>query len=265
MVRPTVGKAHRVDLTFYSPHARDEQDRDALQAVFVATETLLGEELLDHWIGGIDVEPLPKQSLFGLGGKKPTNLLPLPRLHETVQAVIEHIQEQLQPHPYYHSIASQQWVVYRNEPQQADDYADRDDLLVGGTVDPFLAEAMSPGFAFHSPRFSRCHERFCYLKLDGEGEAMEDRFEQRGQLEEAINDVLIPQKIGCHIGGATGLRYTYIDLALADVRRGIAALRHLLAGQVAERSWILFHDADLCGEWIGIYPEAPPPPLALAD
>jgi hypothetical protein len=32
------------------------------------------------------------------------------------------------------------------------------------------------------------------------------------------------------------------------------------AAAVANRSWLLFHDAHLADEWIGIYEDTPPPP-----
>jgi hypothetical protein len=262
-VRPCVGAGHRVDLQFFSPRARHGNDEDALAEIYVATEALLGEELLDHWIGAIDVDPLPKAGLLGgmFGKPKPTNMLPLSRLHDTVQAVIQSITDQLQPQPLWQTIASQQWCVYNGQPVEADDYADRDDVLSGGTIDGELAVAMQPHHAFFSGRFSRAKERFCYLKIDGEGGDIQARFEARGALEDAINDALAPRKIGCHIGGATGLRYTYVDLALVDVRQAIEVLRPLLQGTCSQRSWLLFHDADLCGEWVGIYPDSPVPPV----
>jgi hypothetical protein len=40
------------------------------------------------------------------------------------------------------------------------------------------------------------------------------------------------------------------------------ALRKL---KVPERSWILFFDADLGAEWVGVYPETPEPPIAADD
>ena len=94
---------------------------------------------------------------------------------------------------------------------------------------------------------------------------MRDPYDDRGDLEEALDAALIPNKLGCHVGGATGLRYTYVELALVDVRRSIEAIRKVLHGRVSQRSWLLFHDADLCGEWVGIYPDSPPPPMRDED
>ena len=74
--------------------------------------------------------------------------------------------------------------------------------------------------------------------------------------------MLIPAGLGCQIGGGTGWRYSYVDLALTDVEKGIEAVRaRLRAGNVPRRSWIQFFNAEWEQEWIGIYPDSPPPPM----
>jgi hypothetical protein len=83
-------------------------------------------------------------------------------------------------------------------------------------------------------------------------------------MEDALDAVLKPDKLGCSIGGGTGLRYSYIDLALTAVDQGIKRIRHALqAGNVRRRSWIQFFDSDLAAEWVGVYDDSPPPPMAL--
>jgi hypothetical protein len=34
---------------------------------------------------------------------------------------------------------------------------------------------------------------------------------------------------------------------------------------VPERSWVLFFDANLGAEWVGVYPETPEPPMEETD
>ena len=113
---------------------------------------------------------------------------------------------------------------------------------------------------FYSERFSRCNETFCYLKIDSKS-ADEIGFQDREDMEEAARYALEAEDTGAIIGSGTGLRYTYLELALTDVKRATAALRRAMSeGNVSRRSWILFHDADLADEWIGIYDDSPPPP-----
>ena len=62
------------------------------------------------------------------------------------------------------------------------------------------------------------------------------------------------------IGGGTGLRYSYIELALVDVDGAWPVLRNLLTqARLPNQTWLLFHDADLRGEWYGLYYDTPEP------
>ena len=100
-----------------------------------------------------------------------------------------------------------------------------------------------------------------FVSLDGAEGLDEERFADKGEIEDAIDGVLKPDRLGCFIGGGTGLRYSYVDLALTDAERSIEQITALLRdGNVPKGCWILFFDADLCGEWVGVYPDSPPPP-----
>ena len=112
---------------------------------------------------------------------------------------------------------------------------------------------------FYSERFSRHGESFCYLKIDGsEGLDQDGGFSDRGSIEEAIDEVLIPARAGCVIGGGTGLRYSYIDVALSDAAAAIPLIRRRLrAGKIPWRTWLVFFDAPLAHEWVGIYGGTP--------
>ncbi len=114
---------------------------------------------------------------------------------------------------------------------------------------------------FYSERYSRHGEIFCYLKLDGSGGLDEEKFPDRASIEDALNETLIPKCVGCVIGGGTGLLYSYIDLALADVDAAVPLiLSRLRAGNINRRTWLLFFDACLGDEWIGVYDDSPVPP-----
>jgi hypothetical protein len=114
---------------------------------------------------------------------------------------------------------------------------------------------------FYSERYSRHGETFCYLKLDGKAELDEEKFPDRASVEDALNEILVPALAGCVISGGTGLRYSYIDLALADINAAVPLIKtRLRAGNIDRRSWLLFFDATLAEEWIGIYDDSPAPP-----
>ncbi len=113
---------------------------------------------------------------------------------------------------------------------------------------------------FWSSAFSGCGETFCYLKFDGKDGLDEEKFTDKGDIEDALDGVLRSESCGCFIGGGTGLRYSYIDFALTDVRKGVDLIKRVLReGNIPNRSWVLFYDSDMADEWIGVYDDTPPP------
>lgn len=268
--RISIGGLRRLDLTFTAPSISGSDDASALNAAFVAAESLLGEEVLDHWIGAIEVVPKPRsgglKSLLGKGPKASPGFVPLDRLRDTAESLIGSLIDQLPPNPHYERIEDAEWTMWELAPAQADDYPAQRDLIVGMSVNPEQWVAVRSDRCFASKRFSRCGELFCYLKIDGSEGLGENGFADRAEIEDALDALLIPAKLGCHIGGGTGLRYSYIDLALTDPERAIAVIRdRLRAGHVPLRSWIQFFDDDLGAEWVGIYDATPPPLLAIDE
>lgn len=259
MVAASVAPGRKVDLWFQFPLQPHLDEATADNAAFVATETLLGEQVLDTWIGGI--------SLLDQG---PKNLRPLPldRAQATVGAVIRSIGEQL-PEGRAQDVHDEadNWSSFQLKPdEQADDFAGRDDLLFATTADVERFRAAYGGRLFASSCHTRCGELFCYLKLDGQEVPRRQFVEFRSRFEEALNPALIQAGVGCCVGGGSGRRYAYLDLALTDVRRAIPLIRQVLgAGRAPLRTWLLFLDSELAHEWVGAYPQTPPPPLAAEE
>ena len=251
---------HHVGLRFLGPRTTSDGDKQAMHDAFVAAETLLGEEWLDHWIGPIEVAPL---SAAQSGDEDwPTPPMPLSRLYEAVKSTIAWIRDDLPERPYYEWADDASWSGFELQPEEGDDFPERMDLIALITCNQELAAAtFRPGF--HSERFSRRGETFCYLKIDGSDGLEPGGFEDREDMEEALLAVLKPDGLGTVCGGGTGLRYSYIDLALTDVEKCIPLIQEALrAGKIPFRTWLLFHDAYLCDEWIGIYDDTPAPPRA---
>ena len=257
LVEARIGDCRKVDLRFHFPPELSAADQEARCAAFVATEALVGEEILDHWIGCIDLgAAAPRKS------KPDCRLLSLDRVGPTVDALIGSLIEQLPSEPTWKTIESSTWSGIELHPDEGEsDYAARDDLFVAisGRLDIF--EASHGGGIFSSGCHSRCGETFCYLKIDGSAGLEESQFHDRAEIEEALNAALVAAQAGCCFGGGTGLRYSYIDLALTDLHRGIAIVRdRLRAGGIPKRTWIQFFDDELAHEWVGIHDGAPEPP-----
>jgi len=281
MVTVRIGQHNRIDLCFYSPSTTAVDDKQASGNAFVVTETLLGERILDQWIGKIDVAPLAKPSaiarLFSHASKPDPKMIPLDRLKPTVDALIAAITDQLPDQPLYAlecvptdaTGKGEIGVLFKlNNPPQAGDYPHYCDMRVASAANQALWLAQHAPSPFYSIRYSRHGETFCYLKIDGSKrpEAEADNFPDRAGIEQALDDVLIPAKAGCVVSGGTGWQYSYIDLALANVDTAIPLITsRLRAGNIHHRSWLLFFDAPLSEEWIGIYDDTPAPPRPLAS
>jgi hypothetical protein len=150
--------------------------------------------------------------------------------------------------------------MFELEPEVQYDYAAQDDLAIATTLAPELLKCFLRGQPFSCARFSRFGERFCYLKLDGDGERSEPRLLARRALEDALSEALPNAGAGAVIGNGLGIRYAYVDLALANL--DAAVLRALEVARkcgVPRRSWLLFCDGDLAAEWVGVWPDTPPP------
>lgn len=254
VVEASRGEGNLVNLTFYSPATESDEDEDATHIALVITETLLGERNLNRWVGVIAVEPLR--------GEKPKHAIPLERLKATFDALVDSIRDGLPDRPYVEQPDSDQRAMIQLKPKQADDYPGQEDLLVASARDVELWKAMHSHISFHSQRFSGCKETFAFVKMELDRRRRGKEAEDRGEIEDALNERLEADRLGVCVSGGTGLRYAYIDLALTDLERGVEKARRVLSKlNVPERSWIQFHDVDLGHEWVGVYPETPEPPL----
>jgi hypothetical protein len=153
-----------------------------------------------------------------------------------------------------------QWTLWKLEPERADDYPGQADLFIGKSMVPAMWNALRSDRAFFSDSFSRHGELFCTVKLDGSEGLSEEGFGDKAEIEDTLDAALREARAGCFIGGGTGLRYSYVDLALLDAERGIEIARDVLrGGHVPRRSWIVFFDSALAREWVGVWPDSPAP------
>lgn len=242
-----------IDLKYYFPSDNfDEQE--AAGIAFVATESLVGEEVLDRWIGGIEVEKAMDAE----------SLLPLDELLAAVNSLIGEIRATLPEKPWHQTdLENAMWSSLTCGREAADDYAEQDDLIVAITVMPVMVQNALSNVLFDSQRYSRFGELFCYLKIDGSSGLEHSDFADRSEIEEAINAALRPAGLGSVVGGGTGLRYSYIELALTNVEAAWQSMSVVLSnGRLPKWTWLLFHDAELAAQWYGLYDDTPDPPMS---
>ncbi|HEY3497699.1 MAG TPA: hypothetical protein VGK73_23540 [Polyangiaceae bacterium] len=251
----SLGEHNRIDLKFSGPEPLKEDT--AVHEAFVLTEALLGEEVLDVWVGRIEVQPRPKRGLFRSLART-TELVPLADLRAHVESLISSIRERQIDMTSLHE--TEEWSLLELKPEQQADYTGQEDLFLAKTPNLPLWEAVHAE-GFHDQRFGRAGEIFCYLKVDGSNGLEGSKFADKGEIEDALDAALQPAGRGRSIGGGTGLRYSYVDLALQNPAEALPAIRALLSdAKLPKRSFILFHDCERRSEWVGVYDDTPAPP-----
>lgn len=253
-IRCDEGRHNLVDLTFEFAAKTLKRDKElARKQAFLAAEALLGEQILDVWIGSIEAEP---------GNRDTAPLSMLPRCFTTIRS---RILDALPDKPLHDLPRDKRnWATYPLKPNVAEDYPARLDIFAGQSMLDGMWRAAHAGAAFYSERFSSRGERFCYVKIDGSAAAGSVSSAGKSAIEDALDEALRDRKLGCVVGGGTGLRYSYVDLALLDLPAAFSVLTERLRSlDVPRRSWLQFFDSEWAHEWVGVYEDTPPPPLAV--
>lgn len=256
-VRPSlaVGVPRRVDL-LYSVKLAGDDESAARDIALAATDYLLGEEAVEKWIADIDVT-IPTRSIGEAAFLHPA------RLVTTVETLARSIRDQRPAVPYHKLREEMAPTKFKMSPHHAQDYVRQDDLAYGRTVLPEFRRLVDPPYrhTFHSGAFSRLGEVFCYLKVDSQQMSMDQRLVVRRDYEHQIRRPLAEADAAAVLGGGTGLRYMYFDLAVVNLPRTVDILRNaLLPIGLPERAWLQFYDTDLADEYVALQPTAPPPP-----
>jgi hypothetical protein len=254
LVLGIINAINGIDLMFIRKGIKSEtQKKQAFNDAFVGLETLAGEEILDKWIGSIDVVgQIPK-------GEQP---IYMKGLKFFIDEKISRITDSLPSKPYYEFSENTEWTGYELKPDEKDEYPSQEDLLIMTTMVPKAFQNFHSGQLFYSQKFSRFNETFIYVKIDEWHSFHEKDPQWKEKLRAKINTELCQKKVGTDIGSGTGRRYSYMDFACIDIPQSVEIIRkNLQLLGVSKRSWILFYDSDLCSEWIGIWPDSPPPPV----
>jgi hypothetical protein len=254
-------RGHLLELVLHLPEAQRADTEAQAEAL---AQALLGERLVDDWVGAIDVVPAARAASSGraLPVLQPAakGELSLAELPSAVSAAIEGLSAGLDSRPF-HEQNELGWTMLECEPSSRDSAASQDDVLLVSTVSPELMKSFLRGEPFSSRRFSRAGERFAYLKLARGSTPAERWLSDRRALEDALDTALRQARAGCIFGAGLGLSHAYVDLAYADLVAGVNITREIARRAGAPReSWILFFDADWGAEWLGVWDETREPP-----
>jgi hypothetical protein len=249
-------RGHLLELVVYGKGFGGRSDDNAACAAERLIESLVGERVLDDWVGKIDAEPLTGTGRLRVIAPDETPTVPLTELAGTIASATESLRSGLPEIP--RAPLRDGWTLFEAEPEAAVDYAAQDDIVLASSALPEMLKCFLEGAPFSSLRFTPRDEVFAYVKVDGEDASFETRLAARVEVEERLSQEL--GSAATLVGNGLGLRYAYVDLALAPDTVALARVCELLREcGVSRRSWIAFCDTDWSEEWIGVWPDTPPP------
>ncbi len=250
----------KIDVKYLVPTQGEQVNRDQSNCAFVATEYLLGEQVLDKWIGEIDVEMIPANRANAEPGAQKTGY-ELGQLRSLVMSLIHAHRDQLPSLPYQSTVTedSPAWMAELTPPTFIDHGTQFSDVVVVTTqIEKLLLGLMQP--LFNSAAHSKLGERFGVVKIRQESGLDEDALKLKSDLWSSLSGRLSTKSLGCVVGSMTGLEHSYLIVCLSKLVEGARDVQaHLAEQRVPKESWLFFADPELSGEWLGAYPDTPVP------
>jgi hypothetical protein len=226
---------NRLDIVYYLPSIKNTENISAY--MFLLTTLVLGEEVVDKWIGYIDIKIADKKSS---ANKDHANIS---TLNLKVNEEIKNIKNNLPTIPYF--LASfNSWTVAKFNPKKQNEYLHREDIESYTLFSKEMLEAFLERNFFDSERFSRQNEIFVYLKFNKK--AGNTTSQDLKSLSDTLDNHLRKINLGCVVGIATGLKYLYIDLVLINKVTSIQEIQKIICSYNINNNFkLLFHDAVL--------------------
>jgi hypothetical protein len=232
-------RGHLLEIVFSLPGGSgNERERSAAQDL---VWEIVGARRAQDWIGAVELVAAPRGGPLKLIASKPGHDFPL-ALDELWRS------------------AGGDWTLFELEPEAAEDFAQKDDLVMAVTRVPELLKCYLARAPFSSLRFSRHGELFFHLKYESRGKP-ETRLAVRERLEAELDRELAGAEAGRVVGGGLGLYYSYVDFALSSIEAGLKLVASCAREQnLPARTWIECFDDELRADWVEIRPDTPAPP-----
>lgn len=201
----------RLDIDVYHPlfASVDEQIRG--RVTFLVLDEVLGEYGTSQWIGGVEMvteEPSDGRSIL--------------QLRDAVHDL--EIQPGWQKYP-----PTEAGTVYEINIDEDQTTFPRSDTTIGSTVnDRLISDFLNSEGQYEDP-IPDTGADFVYVEFSTSIVPQGEEVAFRCEIEDTINDRLQAEFVGGSIGGAFGLRNTYVDFLLFDTDRGLDIMREVLA------------------------------------
>ena len=228
-------------------------------------ELVLGEARRADWVDSVTSLAAPRGGLLKVvqATADDGRFFPLVELAPSVEAALQGIHAGLPSEPLWALGGEQRWYLFELDVEPAHRYAAQSDVALVSTFLPELLKCFLSGASFASTRFSRAGELFAYLKYESGERDARQALARRCLLEDALDAALVREKAGRVIGSGTGVVYSYVNLALANIERAVEVIR-VVAQRLglSPNTWLQFFDAPLTDSWVGLTSDTPAPPAS---
>jgi hypothetical protein len=285
--RVGVGRGHLIEVMIAHQDFAGAVDERAAVAAEALVQGVMGDRAYDQWIHQVQATAAPRHTTPQRGGLRlvgeGSSALPLgiAELVDSIEAAGRGVLLGLPERPCHEFCEKAAWVMFELDADDGEEHSlatsgafpsrPQADLRTASTMCPEMLKSFLSGAPFASARFSRNQERFCYLQLKSAESSDAVRQEQRTTLEDELDPLLVPGRLGCVVGAGLGTHFAYIYLALQNVESAVPLLRRAVQGALPSATsgatgqqsgaWLMFCDDEWRHEWVSLLGERPPPGL----
>lgn len=234
---------NKVDVSIIIPaETSPGEERNLLGAAFLGLEALLGEEIIEKWLGTLRMERIQLPN---------SPLILAPAVAESFRNKIAEIKYHLPEEPSWKYPPTEQVTVFQMEPNPNTLQVFQSDIQSYLTLEPEIFRAIHSNGSFSSLQYSNHQELFCYIKWADLRADNEARLETRNTIFEQLEVGLRDAEAGITIGQALGLKHSYVDLVIGNKEHALAVIKEVLSEYpLITQVWLYFHDTNLTMEWI---------------
>ena len=225
---------NKVDVIFTSPEFGNDET-DNVQACLILSDLAIGEENDDTWLGVITPKKGALMGQFNCAASAEGYAKAFDGAKKAIFASLPN-------EPYFKQADLGKWEELKFAKTRT----------VMKTPLAKLGDTLAAGGRFHNVQFSKCGEKFAYLKIPKAKEfATVDKLDP---VKDELDKELKKAQVGCVFGTGVGTPDTaYIDLALVDLDKAVPILRTFCAAhKFAPETALRFYDCEWRHEWVAM-------------
>jgi len=225
---------NQIDVEIASPSFNSASKEENEQMALQLCQLVLGEENTFKWLGAIDCKKEETKSPCKVASDQ---------FAKDFNAIKSQAIARLPSKPYFALDPKTRWNIFYSK--------DEKEQPAGA----FLDIASMKTNSFYSERFSKNGEKFCIL-YSVKSESISDAEFQN--LANKFNAPLVENKAGATLALAENDKTSHsLFFCLKDLPKAIELIKKVAKeNNLSHESWIIFRDADMANEWVGIYKDS---------